>query len=191
MRNKIGTDPVQIWMLEATNDDVCQHGLPRRAVHPPGLSSESFGRSCASHNGIYAAGIQREKIEKLVPYSSAIHADLLGPEAKLLVDALELQVESLYRTTTITLAAVQRIAESQVAYLGGIFSSIPATMSSTPRESPDEQRCPSDAACTGGAIMLFWIGNDAVASISELHAELNDIAIDLIGTWSRIAQRFL
>jgi hypothetical protein len=192
MRNKIRSDPVQIWMLEATNDDLCQHALsPRWAVHSPVSSSAPSGRSCASCGGIYAPGIQREEIEKLVRYLSVIDADLLGADAKLLADALELQVERLYRTTTLTLAAVLRIAESQAAYLGGIIFSIAATMPLTPREIPDEPRCLSDAACTGGAIMLFGSGNDVAALISEVHAELNYIAIDLMGTWFRTAQRFL
>jgi hypothetical protein len=192
MMNKIRPDPVQIWMLEATNDDLCQHAWsPRWAVHSPVSSSDSSGRSCASCGGIYAPGIQREEIEKLVRYLSAIDADLLGADAKLLADALELQVERLYRTTTLTLAAVQRIGESQAAYLGGIISSIAATMSLTLREIPDEPRCLSDAACTGGAIMLFGSGNDVADLTSKVHAELNDIAIDLMGTWFRTAQRFL
>jgi hypothetical protein len=192
MRNKIRPDPVQIWMLEATNDDLCQHAWSRRwAVHSPVSSSGPSGPSCASCGGIYAPGIQREEIEKLVRYLSVIDADLLGADAKLLADALELQVESLYRTTTLTLAAMQRIAESQAAYLDGIISSIAATMFLTPRESPDEPRCRSDAACTGDAIMPLWGGNNVADSISKVHAELNDIAIDLMGTWFRTAQRFL
>jgi hypothetical protein len=191
MKNKIAPDPVQIWMLEATNDDLCQHGSPRWAVHPPGSSSYSSDRSCASRSGMHAPGIQRKEIEKLVPYLSAIRADPLGADAKLLADAIELQVERLCRTTTITLAAVQRVAEGQAACLGGIISSIAATMSSTPREIPDELRCLSGAACAGGATMLFGSGNDVAELISEVHAELNDIAINLMSTWFRTAQRFL
>jgi hypothetical protein len=192
MRNKIRPDPAQIWMLEATNDDLCQHPWsPRWAVHPPGSSSDSSGRSGVSRSGIYAAGIQREEIEKLVPYLSVIQADLLGADAKLLADALELQVERLYRTTTLMFAAVQRIAESQAAYLAGITSSIAATMSLAPPEIPDDLRRRSDAACTGGAIMPFGSANDLAELISEVYAELDDIAIDLMGTWFRAAQRFL
>jgi hypothetical protein len=140
---------------------------------------------------MYTPRIQRQEIEKLIPYLSVIHADLLGADAKLLADSLELQVERLYRTTTLTLAAMQRIAESQAAYLVAIISSIAATMSLTPREIPDESRSLSDAACTRGAIMLFGSGDDVVKLISEVHTELNDIVIDLMGTWFRTAQRFL
>jgi hypothetical protein len=190
MRNKIRPDPVQIWMLEATNDDLCQQAWsPPWAVHPPGSSSCSSSRSCASRGGVYAPGIKHEEIEELVPLLSAIHAYLLGADAKLLADALELQVEWLYRTTAPSLAAVQRIAESRAAHLGGIISSIVATMS--PREVPDEPRCLSDAACTGSANLLFGGGNDVAELISEVYAELNDIAIDLIGMWFRTAHRFL
>jgi hypothetical protein len=192
MRNKIRPDPVQIWMLEATNDDLCQQAWsPPWAVHPAGSSSYSSSRSCASRGGVYAPGIKREEIEEVVPLLSVIHPYLFAADAKLRADALELQVEWLYRTTTLTLAAVQRIAESRAAHLGGIISSIVATMSLTPREVPDEPRCLSDAACTGGANLLFGGGNDVAELVSEVYAELNDIAIDLIGTWFRTAQRFL
>jgi hypothetical protein len=188
MRNKIRPDPVQIWMLEATNDDLCQHvWSPSWAGRLPGSSGDSSGRSSASRNRVYASGIQREEIEKLVPHLSVIHGELLGADAKLLADALELQVEGLYRATTITLAAVQRIADSQAAYLGGVISSIVATRSLT----PCEPQCLSDAAGTGGAIMPFGSSNDVVELISDVHAELNDIAIDLMGMWIRTAQRFL
>jgi hypothetical protein len=183
MTNKIRPDPVQIWMLEATNDDLYQNERsPRWAVHPPGSTSGSSGRSCGSRSGIYAPGIQREEIEKLAPYLSVIHAGLLGADAKPLADALELQIERLYRTTAFTLAAVQRIDESQAAYLVGIISSIAATMSLTTGEIPNEPQCLSDEACTDGAIMLFGSGSDAGELISEVHAELNDVAIDLTGT---------
>jgi hypothetical protein len=102
MRNKMRPDPVQIWMLEATNDDLCQQAWsPPWAVHPPGSSSYSSSRSCASRGGVYAPGIKREEIEELVPLLSAIHPYLLAADAKLLADALELQVEWLYRTTTL------------------------------------------------------------------------------------------
>jgi hypothetical protein len=178
MRNKIKPDPVQIWMLEATNDDFRQ---PAWAVHLPGRSNGSSVPSIVSRHGIYAAGIERQEIEKLVPCLSVVNADLLGTDTKLLADALELQVEGLYRTTAFTLAAVQCIAERQAAYLAGIISSIAATMSLTPQEIPDEPRCHSDAAC----------GTDVAELVSEAHAELNDIAIDLMGTWFRTAQLFL
>jgi hypothetical protein len=115
------------------------------------------------------------------PISEVIQADLLGADAKLLAGAFEVRVERLYRTATLTLAAVQCIAERQAACLAGC--SIAATMSLTPREIPDEPRCRLDAACTDGAIMLFGSGNDVAALISEVHAELNNIAIDLMGTW--------
>jgi hypothetical protein len=192
MRNKIRHDPVQIWMLEATNDDLGQHAWsPPWAVHPPGLSNCCSSRSRASRSGIYAPGIRREEIEELVPYLSAIYGSLLGAGAKLPADALELQVEWLCRTTTLELAAVQRIAESQPAYLDAIISSIAATMSSTTRGIPNEPRCLSGAACTGGANLLFGNSNEIAEFISEVYAELNDIAIDLMGTWFRTAQRFL
>jgi hypothetical protein len=185
-------DPVQIWMLEATNDDLCEHAWsPPWAVHPPGSSSGSSGRSCASRRGICAPGMQREKVEQLVPYLPVIHADLLGADADLLADALEVQVERLYRTTTLTFAVAQHIAESQAAYLAGIISSIAATMSLTPCEIPDEPRCRSDAACPDGAIMLFRSSNDVAELISEVHAELNDFVIDLMGAWFGTARRFL
>jgi hypothetical protein len=192
MKNRMKHDPVQIWMLEATNDDLCQHAWsPPWAVHPPGLSNCCSSRFCAPRSGIYAPGIRREEIEELVPYLSAIHASLLGSVAKLPADALELQVEWLCRTTTLALAAVQRIAESRAAHLDAIISSIAATMSSTTRGISNEPRCLSGAACTGGANPLFGNGNDVAELIGEVYAELNDIAIDLMGTWFRTAQRFL
>jgi hypothetical protein len=187
MRNKIRPDPVQIWMLEATNDDRCQ----RVGSHLPGSSSDASGRSCASRSGIYAPGIQREEIEKLVPYWSVIHADLWDGDAKLLADALERQVEGLYRIIALTLESVQRVAESQAAYLAGTISSIAATMSPTPRELPDEPRNLSDPAYIGGAIVLFGESNEIAELISKVHAEVNQILIDLMGTWFRSAQRFL
>jgi hypothetical protein len=188
MRN----NPVRIWMLEATNDDLCQHSWsPPWAVYPPGLSNGCSSRSSASRNGIYAPGIRREEIEELVPYLSAIYGSLLGAGAKLPADALELQVEWLCRTTTLALAAVQRIAESRAAHLDAIISSIAATISPTTRGIPNEPRCLSGAACTGGANPLFEDCNDVGELISEVYAELNDIAIDLMGTWFRTAQRFL
>jgi hypothetical protein len=185
-------DPVQIWMLEATDDDLCQRAWsPPWAIHPPGLSNCCSSGSGASRSGIYAPGIRREEIEGLVPYWSAIHASLLDAVAKLPADALELQVEWLCRTTTPALAAVQRIAESQPAYLDAIISSIAATMSSPTRGIPNEPQCLSGAACTGGANLLFGNCNVVAELISEVYAGLNDIAIDLMGTWFRTAQRFL
>jgi hypothetical protein len=187
MSNKIRPDPVQIWMLEASKDDLGQHaGKPLWTVRPPGSSSVSSGLSCLSHSGAYASGIQREEIE---PYLSAIHADVLGADAQLLADALEVQVEALYRTTMLVLAAVQRIAESQTAYLCGIVSLISATMSLTPCGIPGE--CLPDTASTGGAFMLFGSGNNIAEFISEAPAELNDTAVDLRGVWFRSAQRLL
>jgi hypothetical protein len=52
----------------------------------------------------------------------------------------------------------------------------------TTGEIPNEPQCLSDEACTDGAIMLFGSGSDAGELISEVHAELNDVAIDLTGT---------
>jgi hypothetical protein len=134
----------------------------------------------ASRSGIYAPGIGREEIEELVPYLSAIYGSLLGAGAKLPADALELQVEWLCRTTTLALAAVHRIAESRAAHLDSIIPSIAATT----RGIPNEPQCLSGAACTGGANLLFGNSNEIAEFISEVYAELNDIAIDLMAPGS-------
>lgn len=184
-------DPLQIWMLDASNDDP-GGDTPQfqPTVHLAGSSSGSPGRSGAWRRAIYAPGIQREEIEKLVLVPSVMLADPPCAGARLLVEALDVEAERLYRTTVLAFVALQRVVESQAAHLGGMISLLAATMSLAPRKLPDEPRSVPDAANPGDAILRFGSGTEVVTLINEAHAELNDIAINLMRGWCAMVPRF-
>ena len=179
-------------MLQASNDDPGQDARsPHPLVRPPGTSSEPLGWTGPSCNATYVPEIQREEVGKLAPpfsYLSVMPANLFVSDAKPLVEALEVEVGSLCRTIVITFAGLQRIADSQAGYLAGGMSAAAAMMVLTPREVQDEPGCLPRAAATtaNAAITLFG----RFTEIGEAQAELQDISIDLMRTWSSTLRRF-
>jgi len=179
-------------MLRVSNDDPGQDARsPYPAVRPPGTSSSPPGWTGPSRNATYLPETQLEEVGKLAPplrYLSVMHADMFVSYAKPLVEALEVEVERLCWTTVITSAALQRIADSQAAYLtGGIFAPAAITFL-TPCDVQDEARCLAHAAAAtaSGATTLFG----SFTEIGEAPAELQDVSIDLMRTWSSTLGRF-
>jgi len=146
-------------MLRVSNDDPGQDARsPYPAVRPPGTSSSPPGWTGPSRNATYLPETQLEEVGKLAPplrYLSVMLPDMFVSYAKPLVGALEVEVERLCRTTVITSAALQRIADSQAAYLvGGIFAPAAITFL-TPCDVQDESLAHAAAATANGAITLF------------------------------------